>query len=45
MHPRPSYGDAPLVEQKRRRHRLRVEGMDVEVPRADGRIGGDEAVL
>ncbi|MBK1700233.1 type I restriction endonuclease subunit R [Thiococcus pfennigii] len=34
-----------LVEENRRLHRLLVEGVDVEVPRADGSIGGDKARL
>ncbi|MBK1724148.1 type I restriction endonuclease subunit R [Thiocystis violacea] len=34
-----------LVEENRRLHRMIVEGVDVEVPRADGSIGGDKAWL
>ncbi|WP_058555959.1 type I restriction endonuclease subunit R [Thiohalocapsa sp. ML1] len=34
-----------LVQENRRLHRLLVEGVDVEVERADGSIGGDKAWL
>ena len=34
-----------LVEENRRLHRLLVEGVDVEITRADGSIGGDKAWL
>jgi type I restriction enzyme R subunit len=34
-----------LVEENRRLHRMIVEGVDVEVPRSDGSIGGDKAWL
>lgn len=34
-----------LVEENRRLHRLIVEGVDVEVAREDGSIGGDKAWL
>jgi type I restriction enzyme R subunit len=34
-----------LVQENRRLHRLLVEGVDVEVERADGSLGGDKAWL
>ncbi len=34
-----------LVEENRRLHRLLIDGVDVEVERADGSIGGDKAWL
>ncbi|MBK1631681.1 DEAD/DEAH box helicase [Thiohalocapsa halophila] len=34
-----------LIQENRRLHRLLVEGVDVEVERADGSIGGDKAWL
>jgi type I restriction enzyme R subunit len=34
-----------LVEENRRLHRMLVEGLDVEVSREDGTIGGDKARL
>ena len=34
-----------LVEENRRLHRMMVEGLDVEIPRDDGSIGGDKAWL
>lgn len=34
-----------LVEENRRLHRMLVEGVDVEIPREDGSIGGDKVWL
>jgi len=34
-----------LVEENRRLHRMLVEGLDVEITREDGSIGGDKACL
>lgn len=34
-----------LIEENRRLHRLMVDGVDIELPREDGSIGGDKAWL
>ena len=34
-----------LIEENRRLHRLMVDGVDIELPREDGSIGGDKARL